>query len=151
MKELQDYIPQKLKEQINNVASENKFFPVYRVDKKGTKETTFLISTYEEFHDVYPKEKFDERYPEDDIGTYSTSVYDAPDSCERFIKSMGAKVRCMFPSPKIMVGFTQNGLAVHTVDYKEGYRDKTHIDWWIYKGQIEEAIKGFEEYTKNEK
>ena len=46
MKKLQDYIPQKLKEQINSVASENKYFPVYRVDKKGTKEGCGPIKQY---------------------------------------------------------------------------------------------------------
>ena len=147
MNELQDYIPHELKKQIIDIASENKICPVYRVDKSGTGELTFLSSTYEEFCNGG---NFSEKYSKDDISTYSTSVYDAPDSCERYIKSMGRKVREKFPSPKIMVGSIQNGLSVHTFEYKMNYKDRTHIDWWIYKGQKEEAMKSFEEYVANE-
>jgi hypothetical protein len=149
--ELQDYIPATLKARIQIVASEHAYCPVYRVDKEGLQKASFLLSTYEEFSPKYPLEVFSEKYPPDDISTYSTSVYDSPKSCERFIKSLKGELRKIYPSPLIMVGQTSHGLVVHTADYNPEYKDKTHIDWWIYKGQAEDALTNFKEYVTDEK
>lgn len=79
-------------------------------------------------------------------GTYSASVYDVPDPCDRFIKSLKGKIREKYPRPVIRIGQTGHGLSVHTMDYDDDYTDPNHIDWWIFKEEMQEAARAFEVY-----
>ena len=141
MNRLQRYIPEELQRKIIEVAAEKKYEPVYRVDKEGILSDNFLKSSYEEFPD---------RFPSNEVGTYSTSVYDVPAPCIRYIKSLKGKLRKKYPSPKIMVGSTVLGMTARTIEYKKDYEDKNHIDWWIYQGEEKNAIRYFEEYKDDE-
>jgi hypothetical protein len=137
LEKLAENIPFEIKKRIVEIASSNEIKPVYRVDKKGDLSEEFLWSSFKEFPG-----RFDETRP----GTYSTSVYDVPDPCDRFIKSLKGKIREKYPRPVIRIGQTGHGLSVHTMDYDDDYTDPNHIDWWIFKEEMQEAARAFEVY-----
>ncbi len=146
---LEDCIPQELKEEIYANGEEHYEQHVYRVAKCGTINEATFWSSYEEYKYEKGKTKLDEK----EIGSYSTSCYISPKSPQKFLKLLKKKHHDKYAHPIIIHGKTICGLSQLTKERIPRYKDKEHIDWWIYKGsydKLEEEFEEFEEENYNE-
>lgn len=85
---LEDNIPKKIQHAIIEQAKGNKHFDrVYRVAKWGKIEDKAFLSTFGEIQEGYLPED-DKKYPKDNVGTYSTSVYTERKNCDKFINML---------------------------------------------------------------
>ena len=50
-----------------------------------------------------------------------------------------------YPHPIILQGRTTNGLVQQPIEREPDYTDKLHVDWWIFKGEVEEVFENFHE------
>lgn len=108
-----------------DIANDTEKSPVYRVDKKGNLDSSFLDATYSEME----RKGRLQFYSLEDIGTYATSVYDNPSPCQTFISSMRGKVRDKYPCLRIVEGKITEGVWEYSWKYKGSVKDKSHIDW----------------------
>lgn len=85
--------------------------------KWGKIEERAFLNTYGEIQEGYIPDD-DGKYPKDNIGTYSTSVYTERKNCDKFINMLKKSVRLrkVYPFPVIIVGNTSNGLVQRTAD-----------------------------------
>lgn len=84
---LEDNIPEELCYDIVEQARGNEHYScVYRVAKWGKIEERAFLNTYGEIQEGYIPDD-DGKYPKDNIGTYSTSVYTERKNCDKFINS----------------------------------------------------------------
>lgn len=145
--QLESNIPSEMCKIICEQAANNEHYDkVFRVAKWGQNSDRTFLSTYSEIENKYIPDN-EERYPKDNIGTYSTSVYTEVKPCDKFIKSLRKKtLKKLYPNPLILVGTTSKGLVQRTIDRELDYSDPTHIDWWIYRGKMQEVAKDFKVY-----
>lgn len=146
MGKIDEYIPDDLCEEIMTQAGKNEHFSeVYRVAKWGKIEERALLSTYGEIKMGYIEDN-DEKYPKNEVGTYSVSVYSDRTSCDKFIKLLkrGRRLRTLFPYPIVIKGRTSNGFVQRTKDRDVSYADSTHIDWWLFEGKRKDVLQDFE-------
>jgi hypothetical protein len=137
---LADCIPQELIKDIYRNGKEQNEQHVYRVSKSGIiNESTFWCS-YEEYQYEDRKSK---KSP-DEIGLYSTSCYLSPKSPEKFLNFIKRRYHEQYPHPILIHGNTICGLSQLTKDRIPNYKDKDHVDWWIYKGNFEKIKNNFE-------
>ena len=146
-KELNPCIPDNIKKDIRECGAKEEIKePVYRVAKNGKKDKVAFFSTYEEILEgILPDNE--KKYPKNKVITYSTSVYLDKKPCEKFIKCLKKNVATKetYPHPIIIQGRTTNGLVQQTIEREPDYTDKLHVDWWIFKGEVEEVFKNFHE------
>lgn len=138
-KELSMCIREDLKAEIIRQGTENFDQSVYRVSKWGTIEEKTFLNTCEEIQ--YETRKCKENRSE--IGTFSTSCYTTLKRPKKFVKLLKKKLQELYPCPKVIVGHTLGGLSQQTILRIKDYPEKEHIDWWIYKDQIELVINDF--------
>lgn len=135
--ELEDNIPTGLQGDILKQATECSHFErVFRVAKWGEIEERVFLNTYGEIQAGYIGDN-EEKYPKDDIGTYSTSVYTERKNCDKFINLLknSVRLRKTYPYPIVIQGRTSRGLVQRTIERVPSYSDSTHIDWWLFRGQ----------------
>lgn len=145
LEKLASNIPEDCKDQIRNNAQQNGHYDcVYRVAKWGKIEERAFFSTFDEIEQGYIEDN-DEKYPKNEIGTYSTSVYTERKNCDKYISLLKKSVRLrrMYPYPVVLQGKTSNGMVQRTVERREDYPDDTHVDWWIYDGRRELVLSDF--------
>ena len=82
------------------------------------------------------------RYPNDKVGTYSTSVYLDKKPCEKFVKCLKKKI---YQHPIILHGRTTNGFVQIAIEREKDYSDKLYVDWWIFEGEAEKIFENFHE------
>lgn len=147
---LEKIIPEELHQEINEQAKDNPHFDmVYRVAKWGKIENRVFYSTFKEITErIIPDNET--KYPKNEIGTYSTSVYLGPGTCRKYINLLGRRLREIYPCPIIIKGNTSNGMVQRSADRIPDYPDKEHVDWWIYDGQIENVIGDFTLFEKGD-
>lgn len=140
---LEKLIPEELHEVISEQAKDNPHFDtVYRVAKWGKIENRAFYSTYKEIKEkIIPDNEI--KYPKNEIGTYSTSVYLEPGPCRKYINFLGGRLRRIYPCPIIIKGKTSNGMVQRTIDRIPSYPSEEHIDWWIFEGEIDRVINDF--------
>lgn len=142
---LEDNIPEELCYDIVEQARGNEHYScVYRVAKWGKIEERAFLNTYGEIQEGYILDD-DGKYPKDNIGTYSTSVYTERKNCDKFINMLKKSVRLrkVYPFPVIIVGNTSNGLVQRTADRDVNYPDPTHVDWWLFSGKKGTVLSNF--------
>lgn len=117
---------------------------VYRVAKWGIVEERVFLNTYGEIQTGYIEDN-EEKYPRNEIGTYSTSVYTERKNCDKFISLLKRSVRLrkLYPYPVVIRGKTSNGLVQKTIERIPEYLDPTHVDWWIFCGKKEVVLNDF--------
>lgn len=146
-KELNPCIPDNIKDDIRTCGAKEEIKePVYRVAKMGKKDEVAFFSTFEEIlAEIIPDNE--KKYPKNKIITYSTSVYLDKKPCQKFIRLLKKSVvtKEKYPHPIILQGQTTNGLVQRTVEREQDYPDKLHVDWWIYKGEVEKVLGNFHE------
>lgn len=128
-KELSSSIPPSIKEDILKQGEENFDRIVYRVAKWGIDDSRSFLGSYDEYL-VNP----DGRSMPDikDIGGYSTSCNLTPKAPKKILKCLKTKYSEVYPKPVVVVGKTICGLSQETYKRITDYKDKTHVDWWIY-------------------
>lgn len=143
VKQLNSLIPLNVRQKIVAYGGrEEHWKTVYRVAKWGKLEEKAFFSTYEEIQaGLMPDNPI--RYPLNEVGTYSTSVYTDKKSCKKFINLLKGRLRKIYPCPMIICGSTSHGLLQRTIERESDYMDPTHIDWWIYEGKRIEVLKDF--------
>lgn len=142
--ELESNIPKNICNEIINQAKENEHInDVYRVAKWGKIEEKTFLNTYGEIELGYIEDN-EEKYPKNEIGTYSTSVYTERKNCDKFIKMLKRSVRLreLYPYPVVIKGKTSNGLVQKTIERIPNY-DPTHVDWWLFCGRKEIVLTDF--------
>lgn len=142
--ELENNIPKSICDEIIRQANGNLHISdVYRVAKWGKIEEKVFLNTYGEIEQGYIEDS-ETKYPKNEIGTYSTSVYTERKSCDKFIKILkrGVRLRKLYPYPVVLKGKTSNGLVQRTIDRIPDC-DPTHIDWWLYYGKKEIVMNDF--------
>lgn len=145
LQELRENIPEACKQEIFKIGEQSTHFScVYRVAKTGKIEERTFISTFDEIEEGYIPDN-EARYPKDDVGTYSTSVYTDRKMCDKFINMLKKSVRLRetYPHPEVLMGKTSNGIVQRTVDRKPEYEDDTHVDWWIFRGKVSTVMGDF--------
>lgn len=143
--QFEDNIPKDLYSNIINQAQNNEHINnVYRVAKWGRIEEKVFLNTYGEIQYGYIPDD-DSKYPKNNIGTYSTSVYTERKNCDKFINMLKRSVRLrkLYPYPVVIKGKTSNGLIQKTVDRIPDYIDPTHVDWWLFSGKRKVVLKDF--------
>lgn len=142
--ELDGNIPEELRKEIKERTKENEHYTeVYRVAKWGRIEDKVFLSTYEEIlADILPDDEA--KYPKNEIGTYSTSVYTERGKCDKYIKCLkGSKrLKKVYPYPVVIKGRTSNGCVELTIN-RNKEAEPEHIDWWIYDGKRSEVMQDF--------
>lgn len=144
-KELNRNIPEEIQKQIFEYgASEKVVQPVYRVAKRGKLDDEAFLSTYEEIISGQLPDNND-KYPRDQVGTYSTSVYTSDVPCKKFIRCLKKSVRLRkkYPYPVILKGKTRYGLTQLTCEREKNYPDKFYVDWWIYDGMNGKVVEDY--------
>lgn len=139
---LSDSIPPHLIEEIKLNGEENDSQKVYRVSKCGKINEIAFMNSFEEcqYENRENKDNLNE------IGSYSTSCYTTPKYPLKFISNLKKKYFDKFPYPVIICGNTICGLSQLTIKRKPKYRNKEHIDWWIYKDGLDKIVKNFEKF-----
>lgn len=149
--QLEPNIPKSMYEEIIKQAKGNKHYnTIYRVAKWGQIEEKVFLNTYGEIQEnIIPDNE--ERYPKDEIGTYSISVYTERTSCDKFIKMLkkSKRLKQIYPYPIIIKGKTSNGFVQKTKERKDSYDDPTHIDWWLFAQKKNIVLKDFEKVNDN--
>ncbi len=108
---------------------------LYRVAKNGEINRETFISTYEEYvSGLIPDKDIDL----DDLRTFSTSFDIKKSKIKKLLKIFNKS----YPKAVAIEGtYCRNvGVAVKTIDWKEGYNSDHHVDWWIYKDSLPEKL-----------
>ena len=130
-KELSDQIPRPLQTKIKECGTEQEL-EVYRVAKKGIIDEDFFLSSIEEYEKGLVVNKQPDK---NDMGSYSTS-------CDLDLKNAKKilKVTMKYnPPAELARGITKHGLCQET-HLRTGSSNKSHVDWWIYKGASQSLI-----------
>ena len=142
--ELDSNIPEKLRKEIKERTKGNAHYTeVYRVAKWGIIEEKVFLSTYGELlADILPNDP--EKYPMDEIGTYSTSVYTGREPCDKYISCLkrSKRLKKTYLYPVVIKGKTSKGCVELTVN-RDKEADPEHIDWWIYDGKRSNVMQDF--------
>ena len=139
---LSDCIPEELIEDIYINGKEQSDQHVYRVSKSGIIDETTFWCSYEE----YQHEHREIKKSSDIIGLYSTSCYLSPKHPKKFLNFLKKKYHKQYPRPTLIHGNTICGLSQLTRNRILDYKEKDHVDWWIYKGNFEILKDSFEIY-----
>lgn len=146
-KELSSNIPPLIKKEILKQGKENFETIVYRVAKWGIDNSKSYLGSYDEYL-LNPNSN-----PPNinEIGGYSTSCNLTPKKPEKMLRLLKRKYIEEYPKPVIIVGKTVCGLSQKTYERIPDYKDKTHVDWWIYLGCDQVVSNFFKLYEPTEK
>lgn len=140
--DLSDCIPPDIAEEIRINGKENDEQHVYRIAKRGSVSKIEFMGSYEEC--LYENRPF--KGDLSLIGSYSTSCFLTPQYPQKFLGYLKARLFKKYPHPIIIHGYTICGLSQLTKDRIPGYSQDDHVDWWIYKGKIDEVVTAYKVY-----
>lgn len=146
-KELSSHIPPLMKEEIRKQGEENFERIVYRVAKWGIDDSRSFLGSYDEYL-LNPNGRSMPDIKE--IGGYSTSCNITPKNPKKILKFIKQKYNEIYPRPVIIMGKTICGLSQETYKRIPGYKDLTHVDWWIYLESDKILSNNFELYESTE-
>ncbi|MCD7996353.1 MAG: hypothetical protein LUH21_03870 [Clostridiales bacterium] len=142
-KELSSNIPPAMKEEILVQGEENFEITVYRVAKWGIDDSRSFLGSYDEYL-INPNGS---TLPDiNEIGGYSTSCNLTPKRPKKILKCLKQKYNKIYPRPVVIVGNPLCGLSQETHKRIPNYKDKTHVDWWIYLGSDQILSNSFKLY-----
>lgn len=120
------YIPE---DKIRKAGAKENEYNVYRICKWGQLDQHAFISTYEE---TLERDGNVNDLDLDDIGSFSTSCFEREKDAKRMMKLFTKR------NPQAILAHgsikKETGLSQKTSERKP--KQKSHIDWWIYKDRI---------------